>query len=220
MINYDVDETKKRYDDDGFVILRNCLGMSEVAALRERAVPLADRLFRAHGNHSTYRNVLKSLQRVDPWFEEQLNAGPHVPLIKHLLNDDVVGASAAWFDRPEGEVQGFKPHVDVIGSYREPDAGATIWFALDRADTKNGCLHYLRGSHKAGHRDGSFVHDIDHESADVFAAQLNPGDAIIHSALTVHWSGGNESGAPRRAVSYFYFSARSQANIHSGEQHK
>ena len=42
---------------------------------------------------------------------------------------------------------------------------------------------------------------------DAVAAEVAPGDAVIHSALTVHWSGPNRSDRPRRAVSFFYWGA-------------
>ena len=48
------------------------------------------------------------------------------------------------------------------------------------------------------------IPNIDRESADVIAAELEPGDAVVHSAHTVHWSGGNHSDEPRDAVSFFY----------------
>ena len=211
MTELDLDALKKDYDRDGFVVLPGYLSTEEVDALRDRAIPLADKLLKEVGESERYRNVMKALNRHDEWFDKQLSDGPHVPLMRYLLDGDVYGASAAWFDRPEGETLGIDPHVDAIGREKQSDAGATIWFALDPANLGNGCLHYLRGSHRNVYPDGIPIPGIDTESEDVFAAVLEPGDAVIHNALTVHWSGGNTTGMPRRAVSYFYFSARAHA---------
>ena len=211
MADLDFDAIKRDYERDGFVVLPGYLSETEVSELRDRAIPLADAIMKKEGNSGKFRNLLKSLHRHDEWFDEKLSAGKHVALMQHLLNDDVYGASAAWFDRPEGETQGLGPHVDALGRDKEPDAGATIWFALDSANVGNGCLHYLRGSQRNSYPDEIPIPGIDTESKDAFAAELEPGDAVIHNALTVHWSGGNTTGLPRRAVSYFYFSARVHA---------
>ena len=207
----DFDAIKRDFDRDGFVVLPGYLNVAEVEELRNRAIPLAQELMKTEGDQGKFRNILKSLHRHDDWFDEQLTDGRHVPLIRHLLNDDVHGASAAWFDRPEGETQGVEPHVDALRTDKEPDAGATIWFALDPVNTENGCLYYLRGSHKNAYPGGILISGIDTESEDAIAAELNSGDAVIHNALTVHWSGANTTGLPRRAVSFFYYGARAHA---------
>ena len=41
-----------------------------------------------------------------------------------------------------------RPHVDALGRDDDSKEGVTIWFPLDPVNVKNGCLHYLRGSHR------------------------------------------------------------------------
>jgi len=218
MINIDFDTIKESYERDGFVIIRNYLSEMEVAELRGYAVPLAAKLMPREGNIGRYRNLLKSLHRHDPWFDKQLAEGRHVSLMRYLQNDDVIGVSAAWFDRPKGETLGVDPHVDALGRDKYPDFGATIWFALDPVNAGNGCLHYLRRSHKTTYPDEIPIPGIDTESEDAYAVELNPGDVVIHNALTVHWSGGNTTGQPRRAVSYFYFNAAAYAALYQRKE--
>jgi hypothetical protein len=218
MTEYEFDALKRDYDRDGFVVLPGYLTAAEVDVLRNRAIPLAEELIKTEGGTGSYRNLLKSLHRHDDWFNQQLTDGRHVPLLSHLIGDDVHGVSAAWFDRPEGEIDGIGPHVDALGRDEYPGAGATIWFALDPVNVRNGCLHYLCGSHKSVFPDVIPIPGIETVSEDVFAAELSPGDAVIHSALTVHWSGGNTSGKPRRAVSYFYFGASAYAALHQRKE--
>ena len=204
---------KEQYDRDGFVVLRNYLSDAELNDLHDHAVPLASAILAKQDSDGKYRNLLKSLNRHDDWFDEKLTNGKHLPLMRHLIDDDVFGASAAWFDRPEGEDIGIDPHVDAVGRDKQTSAGATIWFALDAVNVGNGCLHYLRGSHRNAYPDGIWIPGIETESDDACAVELEPGDAVIHNALTVHWSGGNRTGLPRRAVSFFYFGARAYASL-------
>ncbi|MGI9272599.1 MAG: phytanoyl-CoA dioxygenase family protein [Woeseiaceae bacterium] len=214
MKEIDLDVLKADYDRDGFAIVRGYLSDADVDDVRERACPLAKELLKLEDDMGKYRNVLKSLHRHDKWFDQQLENGRHVPMLRHLLGGDIYGQSAAWFDRPEGESIGIGPHVDALGRNEFPGDGITIWYALDPVRISNGCLHYLRGSHKQEYPDVIPIPGIDADSEDAIAVELDPGDVVIHSSLTVHWSGGNSSGRPRRAVSYFYFGASAYAALH------
>ena len=119
--------------------------------------------------------------------------------------------TAAYFDKPRGKAVDVGPHADSGGKRN----GATLWVALDRADLRNGCLCYLKGSHVADRgaqtndamcRD-TFKH-IDEKAPNAMHFIAEPGDAIIHSSLTVHWSRKPEgASSPRRALSFFYWAA-------------
>ncbi len=195
---------KAEYDRDGVVVVRGFLDEAEVSELRGRALRLADTITSRHQGGGKYKNVLKSLHQYDSYFDAQLKSGRHVQFLEQLLACELEGLSVAWFGRPEGDPQGIDPHVDAFGRDGDLRGGATIWFALDPVNIKNGCLHYLLGSHREEYLNVIPIPNIDRESADVIAAELEPGDAVVHSAHTVHWSGGNHSGEPRSAVSFFY----------------
>ena len=199
---------KQDYDRDGFVILRGYLEDPELADLRERADRLANDLFAqmsAKGKRSSqFPNVLKNLNATDTWFAELLNNGPQVPLVKLLVGDELHPATAAWFDRPRGANDSVEPHVDAVGQQRGPHVGATMWIALDAAAPDNGCLYYGRGSHQVEYPPVVGIPGFD-RTKDATPAVVDPGDAVIHNALTVHWSGPNRSARPRRAVSFFYW---------------
>lgn len=205
---------KQSYDRDGFVVLRGYLDADEIADLTQRAERCAAAIRSRRGAAEVaadrFRDTLKNLEAEDSWFADQLRAGAHVPLLRALVGDELEPAAAAWFDRPDGSEQRIAPHIDGIGRRRGPHVGATLWIALDPTDRDNGCLHYGRGSHRVAHGATFPVPDFDIECADAVPIVANPGDAVVHSALTVHWSGENHSGRPRRAVSFFYWGASSQ----------
>ena len=195
---------KAEYDRDGFVVVRGFLSDAEVSELRGRALPLAERMTSQDHGAGKYKNVMKSLHHYDRYLETQLKSGKHVKFLEQLLGGEVEGLSVAWFGRPEGDPQGIGPHVDALGRDGDLKGGVTIWFALDPVNTKNGCLRYLPGSHREEYANVMPIPNIDQESTDIVAAELEPGDAVVHSAHTVHWSGGNHSDEPRDAVSFFY----------------
>ena len=195
---------KAEYDRDGVVIVRDFLNEAEISDLRGRALWFAETMTSRNQGEGKYKNVLKSLHQHDSYFDTQLQSGKHVQFLEQLLACDLEGLSVAWFGRPGGDPQGIGPHVDALGRDGDSKGGVTIWFALDPVNIKNGCLHYLLGSHREEYVNVIPIPNIDKESADVIVAELEPGDAVIHSSKTVHWSGGNHSREPRGAVSFFY----------------
>ena len=210
---------KQDYDRDGFVILRGYLQDPELATLRERAERLANDLLakkRAAGEPSgKFPNILKNLNATDAWFAELLQSGPQVPLMQLLVGDELQPATAAWFNRPSGAEDSVEPHVDAVGRQRGPHVGATMWIALDAAAPDNGCLYYGRGSHQVEYPAVVGIPGFD-RTKNATPAVVEPGDAVVHNALTVHWSGPNRSARPRRAVSFFYWGKSAAKSAPSG----
>ena len=198
-----VDQIKRDFVRDGCVIIPGFLSRAELSEIQART----ERCMREH--ESVWRGpTRKNLQDIDPWFEEQFRRGRQVGLIETLLDDALDPATAACFDRVPGESRAILPHFDAIGHRRE---GATIWIALDRADQGNGCLHYVRGTHRLD-LPSKLGLDFDTRSEGAIAVEVNPGDAAIHHSLTVHWSEPNRSERSRKAISYFYWAASSKGN--------
>ncbi len=104
---------------------------------------------------------------------------------------------------------------------------AVCWVPVDPVTRENGCMGYVRGSHRWGRlfKPSDFVTDdgtfperdgiehsgletlppIDVEGPDVVYLEADPGDVIVHHWSTVHGAAGNVSGsATRRAASVRY----------------
>ncbi len=196
-------QTKRDFDRDGYVVLRGFLSPEELKELRAHT----DRCLSEFKRKEGYEGIAKSLDKVDRWFEDQIECGKQTKLISALLEDDLEPAAAAWFDRIPGEMSGIKPHFDAVGHRRK---GATIWIALDRADRENGCLYYAKGTHRQKLPSQVGLEGFGSDSEEAMAIEVEPGDAVIHSSLTVHWSEANRSQRPRQAITYFYWAASSE----------
>ncbi len=104
---------------------------------------------------------------------------------------------------------------------------AVCWVPVDSVTRENGCMGYVRGSHRWGRlfKPSDFVTDhgtfperdgiehaglesmppIDPASEEVVYLEADPGDVIVHHWSTIHGAGGNVSGsAIRRAASVRY----------------
>lgn len=190
-------ELKSDFHRDGFVFIRDFISHKQVAEIRKRSQCAFEQLC---SKDSNFKNVAKGLERLDDYFKDLINEGSHLALLTELLDETPTPASVGYFCKEDMKDE-IHPHFDG-------DNGCTIWFALDPADLNNGCVHFLKGSHL------QFADNVQSfnalKSRDLFddpnavAAILNAGDVSIHNARTIHWSGKNTSGRPRRAVNCFY----------------
>ena len=198
-----VDQIKRDFLRDGCVIIPGFLAREELTELRART----EHWMREHVGGSLAK-TRKNLQKDDPWFAEQLTRGRQVGLIETLLEDALEPATAAFFDRvPGASPRRLRRTMTPLGiAGWVPRSGSP-----DRADQENGCLRYVRGTHKLDLQSRIGL-DFDANSEGAIAVEVNPGDAAIHSALTVHWSEPNRSGRSRKAISYFYWAASSKGD--------
>ena len=84
-----------------------------------------------------------------------------------------------------------------------------IWMPLDPATSKNGCLHFIPGSHLGGirthrsyegDRTGSGLIAERVEAFQAVVCPLAPGGATVHHCQTLHYSSPNKTEQQRRAL--------------------
>ena len=98
---------------------------------------------------------------------------------------------------------------------------ASVWIPFDSVNRSSGAVEYVRGSHRWDRRfqaqdfmEGDLFKDAaleaipdieaNRDAYDIISFEVEPGDCIIHHALTLHGAPGNTSPRRRRAVSIRY----------------
>ena len=186
---------KTDFERDGVVVIRDFVGPETVREIRTRAEQAT------HGEcrDDIFSNVTKGLEKRDSYFGELLNNGPQVAVLEALLGKAPEPTTASFFTKTKSRQQ-VHPHSDAL-------EGVVTWIALDETNERNGCLQFLKGSHK---RQAEFRHLRAHiptdlsRHPDLFEATMSPGDLVIFRPTTVHWSGPNHDGSPRRGFNCFY----------------
>jgi ectoine hydroxylase-related dioxygenase (phytanoyl-CoA dioxygenase family) len=144
-----------------------------------------------------------------------------VELVAGVLGDDLILWGCHVFCKPGGD--GFETPWHQDGHYWpiRPLATCTVWVALDRSDTCNGCLRVIPRSHT-----GKVLHDHLHEDrSDVVLNQrmadgtfdetdavdlvLEPGEMSLHDVYMVHGAAANRSPRRRAGVALRYMPATS-----------
>ena len=124
MFHIDFDQAKQDFDRDGFVILKSYLSKDETAEMRNHLDYYLDHKGRIHHKDQSIGSY-KSLERHDTWFRDYLEKGPHISLMKHLIEDDLAPDNVTWNDKPRG-MDRTLPHFDALGAYRMPPSGISL----------------------------------------------------------------------------------------------
>jgi len=207
---------KEEFDQNGFLVVRDFYGPQQLATLRTgldryiyEVVPtLSDR--EAFFHDRTRPETLKQLQHMgrDPFFEQYRQQPAWLALAEELLGEPCTAQEPEWFNKPPGTDHATPPHQDNYYFCLQPAHVVTLWLALDPVDEENGCLRYVRGSHRGGIRDHCLTNilgfsqgiadygapDRNHE----VAVRLAPGDLVAHHGETIHRAEPNRSAARQR----------------------
>ena len=237
------EEQSQTFWRDGFVTVPNLLTKSEVNELNARTdailagnvefpqtfiqvepdqaknpVAVIDRalVVRKISNLATRDSVFGKLLRHPNVLNTVTSLlGPDVK----LLNDQMLCKPARF-----GSAKPY--HQDSPYWPIEPMELVTMWVALDDATLENGCLRYLRGSH----RQGVLAHDerLGHhrlpqgwenlpQSPDEVAVPIPAGSAICHHSLVLHQTAPNTTWNRRRGLSVVFMRATSRWTAESAK---
>jgi ectoine hydroxylase-related dioxygenase (phytanoyl-CoA dioxygenase family) len=94
----------------------------------------------------------------------------------------------------------------------QPPRALTMWLALDDADTDNGCMWVVPGSHREEVRHGrteehEALREAETDESRAVPVRVPAGCAMMHHCLTLHATKPNESDRPRRAIAVTYMDA-------------
>jgi phytanoyl-CoA hydroxylase len=235
-------QAKKDFDRDGYVFLPGFLSKNEVDAINARLKDfIHDTVPGMPPNHVFYEDkndpaTLKQLQDLhvhDPFFAGILTGSRFEKIAEVILGEKVIGSNIEYFNKPPRIGKPTPPHQDGYYFMLNPPQAVTMWMALEDVDEETGCVRYIKGSHLAGMRPHGRTQTLgfsqgitDYDEKD-FASEIpfpaQPGDLLIHHAMTIHRADGNKSATrSRKALGFIYFgeSAREDTEAKKAYQQK
>lgn len=227
--SYDLQALKGTFDRDGYLVIRGFLSRPELAELnRELAryvvervphIPRTDVYYEDRNDPTTLKQMARIKQH-DAYFAGLIERPQWPGLAQALLADRVVAQELEWFNKPPRIGKFTPPHQDGYYFMLEPNEAVTLWLALDPVDESNGCVRYLPGSHRKGLRPHvrtkvlgfsqgiSDYCDTDRQAEVPIVAE--PGDLLVHHAVTIHRADGNPSARHRRSLGMIFYAARAR----------
>ena len=210
------DSRKEQFDREGYCILENALGASQLEMLREECRFLTDESDRAMAaagetvrgiNHRGKRYFISKRHTDRPRLRNFLFSETMAGICRSLIGDNVwlfneqfvvksaeVGLPFSWH-QDSGYIDSGCPHKPYL----------SLWCALDDVDEENGTVYVLPFSHaevtsRVDHVTQAGTNDLVGYSGNEVgeAAIMSAGSIVAFSSVTFHRSGANSTNEPRR----------------------
>jgi len=219
------EKERSAFESDGWIRLPNFLDEAELAsleraymALLRREIPVAGRDYcDMAGDYSRPIEDFEILnvmlpRRYHPALEDNVYERRASDVARQLFGDDMVLDYDQFVAKPPHKKEAvFHWHQDLgYWPITEDTRTASFWLALDDTRLDNGCLRFVRGSHREPelrphlplHEDRGKSHTlvarVDESTERLDVAELSRGDVTVHHERAIHGSGGNESDRWRR----------------------
>lgn len=154
-------ELRGNFVRDGFIYFPGFLNKDEIALVDQKmhefitqkiSVMPTDQVYYENKSNKSTLKQLQQLFKYDPFFFEMMFGSRFEKLASILLNDEVDGKNIQYFNKPPKIGKPTPAHQDGYYFMLKPNEAVTMWMALETVDTENGCVRYVRGSHKKGMR--------------------------------------------------------------------
>ena len=234
MADFNPEELRKDFLEDGFVFLPAFLSPQEVAEvnsvlnkfIQERAPSLpAEHAFYENEGDANSLKQLQLLYEYEPFFEKMMFKSRFEELAEILLDDQVVGKNMQYFNKPPLIGQPTPPHQDGYYFMLSPNEAVTMWMALEPVDEENGCVRYVKGSHLKGLREhgktktlgfsqGIIDFGTEEDTKNEVWFPTQPGDMFVHHSLAIHRADGNNSAnRTRKALGLIYYAQKAKEDV-------
>jgi len=162
--------------------------------------------------YERYR-VVRFLHKHDDLIRSICHSPRILDVVQDLLGPDIKLYTDQVFLKPPFHGGAQPWHQDsATCTFFQPHDHVTVWIAIDAATPENGCLHYLKGSHRYGYVEPKHTPELvkqlrEEEPAREVIIPRRPGYAVLHHSLTLHSSGPNRSPDRRRGLAIHYIRA-------------
>lgn len=209
---------REDYERDGFVIVRNAMTWEQIEEMRRESDAVVQRAKDAKEGTSFFwggdfvspeeRAKLNINGIHDPQFHSAafarllVNCDKVLDVVEELIGPNIQLHHTKLIVKPPESGAPFPMHQDYPYFPHEKHTMLAAMFHFDDATIENGCLRVVPGSHKMGKLDTvtgtNYLDPKEFSIESALPCEVNSGDVLIFSYLTIHGSGLNTSDRPRR----------------------
>ena len=222
-------ERKAFYEENGYLIVPDLLGPSEVDELREALTEVLEEAEGLQASNAKFalsapepgsgrryvKRVFNPIARHGT-FKRLVSHAGILDVVEELVGPDITLQQTKLNLKPPAEDARFEWHQDYpFFPHTNYDLVAVMVF-LDDTDERNGCLRVIPASHKLGPLEHDFSADgqaygTEVKDKAVFADEsrwanlvVPAGSIALHHSCTLHSSGANKSDRPRSSLIFEY----------------
>lgn len=199
----------RQYASDGYVVFRSVLDTDLVREAQDHVTWLEQRhpdVRPEHLGHAYMRN--------DPFWFRLVSDDRLLDIAELFVGPDVALFATHYICKPPFSGLPVLWHQDGVQWPLDPVEVVTIWLAVDRSTTENGCLRVVPGSHRQDFfslrgNDGEDNvldgrSDVDVDESTAVDLELEPGDVEVHHPNILHSSRANTSPHRRAGLTIRY----------------
>lgn len=212
-----------QFNRNGFLLLKDFYNVDKCAHILEVAQKHLQKKIAPYESESEYSGhkgqplTLRRLRQVydrDPAFSEWMTESSMQPILKQLLEDELVITLAhhnsIMTKMPDTSTQTHW-HQDKRYWHFENDNLISVWLALDEETLENGVLSFIPGSHKKIYKAEAFdekeyfigADEVDkQEMKRAISYDLKRGDVVLFHCKTLHQANANHTQKPK--ISFVY----------------
>ena len=194
-----------QYQEEGFVIPDYKMSENDLLEIEEKHNQLINK-------YPEYKNYCPAVLLKDESFLKYCLNDKILDFVKQLLGNNFALWNSSFFAKPAHN--GFETPWHQDGQYWpiNPLATCTVWLAIDDATEQNGCLRFIKGSHKdkklkdhsRNNKENLTLHqELNKNEYDISKSVnllLKRGQISLHDVYIVHGSKENNSPNSRRAM--------------------
>ena len=206
----------RQFNELGYTIFRDVVDDDLLAEARKHIDWLLE-----HNPGIRPEQLHHTLMTDDPFWVRLVSDDRLLDIAEAFIGPDIALFASHYIAKPPREGQAVLWHQD--GSYwpLEPMEVVTLWLAIDRSDSENGCMRVLPGTqhHELITEDrmekvddgsnvlGTGIRPDELPTETAVDIILNPGDVSVHHPNIIHGSEGNQSDRWRRGLTIRYIPA-------------
>ena len=224
-------EQIEAFQADGYLHLPRYLDESALEAIKQTLKKVMDKINAFPEEEVYYEDKadptsLKQIQHLEnkeEFFQQLISTGTVYELAKELLQEEPIPKNIQYFNKPPKRSSATPAHQDGFYFMLNPCRALTMWLALEEVDESNGCISYVKASHKLGLRKhqrtktlgfSQGITDFPHpeDQAQLMKTKAQPGDLLVHDAMTIHLADENQSSRTREAIGFIYYAASAKVD--------
>ena len=170
---------------------------------------------------------MQKLEDYDSFFYDLFHNSKIKELAANALGEEVIPRAMEYFNKPPGKSNPTPPHQDGYYFNLNNDKAVTGWLALEDVDDENGCINYVRGSHKKegyrphgkseilGFSKGVTDFGTEEDKKNTVKFEGKAGMFLMHHAKIIHFADPNKSKTrSRRAFGFVYHGVSAKHDKH------
>ena len=238
---HNLEDLKKSYDQDGYNHIPALFSKADMEVINKEfnryikdCVPkMKDQ--EVYYVDKTNKDTLMQMQKLeeyDKFFYDLFYNSKIKDLAANALGEDVVPRAMEYFNKPPGKSNPTPPHQDGYYFNLDNDKAVTGWMALEDVDDENGCIHYVKGSHKQEYRphgkseilgfsQGVTDFGTEEDKKNTVKFEGKAGMFLMHDAKIIHFATPNKSLVrSRRAFGFVYHGVSAKQDIEKGKAYQ